>query len=415
MSADTPPAAPARFRSDRVVIAYLAFLGTLMATGIDIALPAFDEIDADLGAGGSESLIVTLYILGAAFGQLVVGPVSDAIGRQRTLLAGLAFYVLGGAACAVAPSFEVLLIARFVWGLGAAAPTGLRTAIARDLYSGDRMARVTTIMMAVFLLGPIFTPLIGEALLTFSTWRIVFWFATTLGAVAVVAALGFGETLPEERRRALEFSKFREALGEIGRTRVTLGHMGANVFWSAAFFIFLASSQPVFDRIFGRADQFAFLFAVIGASTIPLLLINNRVIEKLGARATSLRTAAVSLTASWLALAWLVFVDDAPSFWPFFVWLVIASSFITLSSPPIVALALEPMGDLAGTVSSLLFFSGFAVGSLLAAIFDALVDDTVVPFVAGFALYSAIGYSFQLWAGGGSTGSVEQTKEAAHA
>ena len=105
-----------RFRSEAVVIAYLAFLGTLMATGIDISLPAFDEIDADLDAGGSESLIVTLYFLGAAFGQLVAGPVSDAIGRQRTLLAGLALYVVGGAACALAPTMGAAWPWAAPWG-----------------------------------------------------------------------------------------------------------------------------------------------------------------------------------------------------------------------------------------------------------------------------------------------------------
>ena len=404
-----------RFRSEAVVIAYLAFLGTLMATGIDISLPAFDEIDADLDAGGSESLIVTLYFLGAAFGQLVAGPVSDAIGRQRTLLAGLALYVVGGAACALAPSYGALLAARFVWGLGAAAPTGIRTAIARDLYSGDRMARVTTIMMAVFLLGPIFIPLVGEALLAVGPWQLVFWFATVLGAIAVATAVGFGETRPPERRRPLQPREFAEAVRLILATRVTLGHMLANVFWSAAFFIFLGRSQPVFDRIFGRADQFAFLFAAIGAWTIPLLLINNRLIERIGSRRTSLATAGVSSFVSVLGLLWLVVVEDDPSFWMWFGWVTVAASFITLTTPPMYALALDPMGDLAGTVSALLYFTGFAAGSGLAALFDSRIDDSVTPFVAGFALYGATALVFQLWARPEPTTNVQTSKEVVRA
>lgn len=307
-----------RFRSERAVIAFLAFLGMLMATGIDISLPAFDEIDADLDAGGRESLIVTLYFLGAAFGQLVSGPVSDAIGRQRVVLSGLVLYVIGGAACALAPSFDVLLVSRFVWGLGAAAPTGMRSAIARDLYSGDQMARVTTIMMAVFMLGPIFTPLVGEGLLTVGPWPLVFWFATVLGLVAIAATVAFGETLEVDRRRPLEVAKFREAFRLIVTTRVTLGHVLANIFWTAAFFIFLASSQPVFDRVFDRADDFAFFFALIGVWTVPLLLINNRVISSLGARRTSIATASVSVGASCVGVFWLLAIDDTPSFWLFF-------------------------------------------------------------------------------------------------
>ncbi len=380
------------------MIAYLAFLGMMMATGIDISLPAFGEIDDDLAAGGRESLIVTLYFLGAAFGQLVIGPLSDMIGRRPVVLGGLALYVVGAAACALAPSYGFLLAARFVWGLGAAAPTGSRTAISRDLYSGDAMARVTTIMMAVFLIGPVFTPLIGQGLLTFGDWPIVFWFCAALGGLALLATMWFGETLPKERRRPADFAKFVEALGVIVRTRSTLGYLIANVFWSSAFFIFLGSAQPVFDRIYDREDTFAFYFAVLGVWTIPLLLLNNQVIKRLGARRTSITTALVSVVACVVGVIVVVIVD-APGFWFWYVWLAFASSFITLTTPPMYALALEPMGDLAGTVSSLLYFSGFAVGSGLAAIVDAQIGTAIAPFIVGFSVYSFVAFGFQVWAG----------------
>ena len=143
-------------RSDRSVILYLSFLGVLLATGIDIALPAFDAIEEGLDGSANISLVVTLYVIGMALGQLVVGPVADRLGRRPAVLGGLALYAVGAIASALAPSFNLLLVARLVWGLGAAAPAGLRSAVTRDLYSGDKMARITTIMMAVFLLGPIF-------------------------------------------------------------------------------------------------------------------------------------------------------------------------------------------------------------------------------------------------------------------
>ena len=385
-----------------MVIAYLAFLGMMMATGIDISLPAFDEIDADLSAGGRESLIVTLYFLGAAFGQLVIGPLSDMIGRRPVVLGGLALYVLGAVACALAPSYGFLLAARFVWGLGAAAPTGTRTAIARDLYSGDAMARVTTIMMAVFLIGPVFTPLIGQGLLSFADWPIVFWFCAVLGGFAALATVWFGETLPKERRQPAEFGKLVEALGVIFRTRSTLGYLIANVFWSSAFFIFLASAQPVFDRIYGREDSFAFYFAAIGLWTIPLLLTNNQIIKRLGALRTSIGTASVAVVVCIVGLV-VVVVGDAPSFWFWYLWVALGSSFITLTTPPMYALALEPMGDLAGTVSSLLYFTGFAAGSGLAALVDARIDTSITPFIVGFSIYAFIGFAFQLWASRGLT------------
>jgi len=383
------------------VIAYLAFLGMLMATGIDIALPAFDEINADLDAGSRESLIVTLYVMGAAVGQLVVGPVSDWAGRRVTVLGGLVLYIVGAVVSALAPSYVLLLVARFAWGLGAAAPMGLRNAIARDLYSGDAMARVATIMMAVFLLGPVFTPLIGDVILSLGSWRFVFWFAAALGIVALAWAARFGETLPPERRRPLAVAEFAKAVRRIGRTRVTLGHLLANVFFSAAFFIFLGSSQPVFDRVFGRADQFAVWFAVLGLCTIPLLIINNGLIKRFGGRRMSLLASGVSTTASVAAAGWALAVGP-PSFWPWYVWLIVATSFVTLATPVISALALDPMGDLAGTVSSLLYFTGFAIGALLAALVDARIEASVTPFLVGFAIFMVIGYAFQMWAGAGA-------------
>lgn len=393
-----------RLRSDGIVIFYLAFLGMMMATGIDIALPALDEINADLGGGGSESLLVTVYVVGAAFGQLVVGPVSDAIGRRRVVLSGLALYTAGAVAAALAPSFGVLLAARFVWGVGAAAPTGMRSAIARDLYSGDKMARVTTIMMAVFMLGPIFTPLIGEGLLAVGSWPVVFWFAALMGVATMAATSVFGETLAPERRRPLNMAEFGQALRVILRTRVTLGHILANIFWNAAFFIFLGSAQPIIDRVFGRVEHFALYFALLGTLTIPPLLINNVVIRRIGARSASLGAGSVAAATAIFGVIWVVAVDATPSFWSWFFWLVTVTTATTLAYPPQHALALEPMGDLAGTVSSLLFFTGFALGSLLSEVFSRQVDDRVLPFVAGMALYASIGLGFQLWARSEPTG-----------
>lgn len=392
------------------MIAYLAFLGTLMATGIDISLPAFDEIDADLNAGNNESLIVTVFFLGAAFGQLVTGPVSDAVGRRPTLVVGIGIYLVGAVLSAIATSFSMLLVARFIWGLGAAAPAGTRTAIARDLYSGDAMARITTVMMAVFLLGPIFTPLIGEALLQFGSWRLVFWFPALLGIGGLVAVSWFGETLRPELRRSFARADFGNAVRAIWSTRVTFGHIMATVFWSAAFFVFLSSSPIVWDRVYDRESSFAFSFALLGALTIPLLLANNVVIKQVGARAASLASASVSLVASIIGAVVVVAIDAAPNFWLFYVWLVFASSFITLSSPPMFALALEPMEAIAGTVSAIMFFTGFAVGSTLAAFVGPMIGDTITPFVLAFAIFGSIGFGFQVWAGPNVRASVTQAR-----
>ena len=381
------------------MISYLAFMGVLLATGIDIALPAFDAIEEGFDRTGNTSLVITLYIVGMALGQLVYGPLADRFGRQPAILGGLALYALGAVLSALAPSFGFLLVSRLLWGLGAAAPAGLRTAIARDLYSGDAMARVTTIMMAVFLLGPIFIPLLGDLMISVAPWQSIFWFAALLAIAGAFWTIRFGETLPEENRRALDYSSLVIALKQIGRTRVTLGHMIANVFFSGAFFIFLGSSQPVFDQVFDRSSQFARLFALIGALTIPPLLLNNTLIGRFGARRMSMLAGTAAVVLSVGAALGILVLGVQPAFWLWFVWLALTSSMITVASPALSALALEPMGELAGTASSLLYFSGFAFGAGLAAIFDAQIDNTVTPMVLGFAIYTSVGLISMWWAG----------------
>lgn len=386
-------------RSDASVIAYLAFLGVLLATGIDIALPAFDAIEDGLDTSANMSLIITVYFVGMALGQLVYGPVADRYGRRPAVLSGLALYVIGAAASALAPSFGALLGARLLWGLGAAAPAGLRSAITRDLYSGDAMARITTIIMAVFLLGPIFVPLLGEVMLRVAPWEVIFWFAASLAVVGAIWCVRFGETLAKEDQRELAFGPLKDALGAVVRSRITLGYMVGNVFLSGAFFIFLGSSQPVFDQVYGRSSQFALLFALIGLLAVPPLLLNNRLITRFGSRRMSLVATGSSAVVAAAAIIPTISADGRPSFWLWYVWLALVTGLMTMANPTIPALALEPMGELAGTASSLLFFTAFAFGAGLAAIFDALVETTVTPLVIGFALYGAIGFGFIWWAG----------------
>ncbi len=387
-------------RSDRSVIIYLSFLGILLATGIDIALPAFDAIEDGLESSSNVSLIVTLYVIGMALGQLIVGPVADRFGRRPAILGGLGLYAVGAIASALAPSFGLLLVARLIWGLGAAAPAGLRSAITRDLYSGDKMARITTIMMAVFLLGPIFVPLLGDFLIRVAPWPVIFWFAAGLAVVGALWCVRFGETLAEENQRPLELRQIWTGVKVVVRTRVTVGHMLANVFLTGAFFIYLGSAQPVFDQVFDRSSQFAVFFALSGVVTVPPLILNNRLIKKYGARRMSMLACAGSASIAVGAVIPTLVLEGRPSFWLWYVWVLFVTGLLTLATPSITALALEPMGALAGTASSLLFFSGFAFGAVLAAIFDRLVNDTVTPFVVGFALYTTIGLAFMWWAGG---------------
>lgn len=391
----------ARERSEGVVIAYLAALGMMLAVGIDIALPAFDAISTDLSLDRSPTLIVTSYLIGMAAGQLIWGPISDRYGRRNAVFCGLVIFALGAAGSALAPNFATLLGARFFWGIGAAAPAGLRAAYARDLYEGDKMARVVSIMMAVFLIGPVFVPLLADGLVQRFHWTILFWISSALAVLGALMSLWFGETLPLERRSALSFRRFGQALGVIAKTRVTLGMIIANIMFSGAFFIFLGSTQPVVSRIYNRPELFAKVFALNGAVAIVPLLVNNKLIGRFGAGRMALVWVMVSQLFVVFGLVHSWAYDGHPPFWAWLVWLAATTTVMTLSNPSFSALALEPMGKMAGTVASIFYGAGFAGGAFLAAIFESQIRDSVTQFNLGFAIYVTLSTAAFWWSGAG--------------
>jgi DHA1 family bicyclomycin/chloramphenicol resistance-like MFS transporter len=163
----------------RELLALLSLTMALTALSIDLMLPAFGEIRAAFGMEPDSSdvaAMVTVFMIGLASVQLLYGPFSDRFGRKPMLYAGFALYALGAAGAALAPSFGLLLLSRFLWGVGAAGPRVIGLAIVRDTYQGDQMARAMSFIMAVFILVPVLAPSVGAAILSFAPWRAVFWF-----------------------------------------------------------------------------------------------------------------------------------------------------------------------------------------------------------------------------------------------
>ncbi len=385
-------------RREASVIRFLAALGILLAFGIDAALPAFDEIVADLpNAAGRISLIGTVYFLGMAAGQLVFGPLSDRFGRRNALLAGIGLYALGGIAAALATSFTLLLVARAIWGLGAASPAVLRVAIARDLYDGDQMAKVVTIVMAVFLIGPIVAPFLGEAILQVGSWRLVFTAAVALAALAAAWTIRFGETLADDARRPLTARPLLEAFTAIIKTRQTVAHILALTVYSGAFFVYLGSGQPIIDLIYGRGDQFALWFGLGGIVMVAALMVNNRMIGRFGAERVLSTVAAALIVCSLGGLVVALASGGSMSFGIWLTWIIVINALQTLITPLNNSMALEPMGAMAGTASAVLGFISLAGGALLASLIDAQIDTTVMPMILGNVAASIVGFALIWW------------------
>ncbi len=380
-------------RSQINVVFFLAFLNGLAAFGIDSSLPAFDEIRPDIGLleGSNQiSLIVTIYIIGISVGQIIFGPFTDRFGRVTSLKLGLVLYMIGALGSLLSQNLLTLLIFRFFWGLGASIPASMRTTIARDLYSGDEMAKVLSKIMAVFLLGPIITPLISEGLLSFTNWRVVWALGIILAGIGILWSLWFGETLPTNKRKSLSWEITAKSFKKIFSTRITIGYVLAVTFGQGAFVIWLSSSQPIFDLVYGKASQFALIFSILGIPMAIAFFASNSFISMFGAKQVAIFSVGVSVLINITSLLLAIASNGSPNFW---IWLLLVGSsniFLSLLTPIGLSLALEPMGDLAGTASGVAGAISLGGAALLAVIFSAQIKYSVTPLALGYLLYSTI-------------------------
>ena len=386
---------------EREFIALMAALTASTALGVDVMLPALGEIRAAFGLAPDSTTLswtVTLYLLGLGCAQLLFGPLADRFGRKPVLYGGLALYALGAAGAALAPSLEFLLVSRFVWGIGAASPRAMALAISRDSYTGDRMARTLTLIMAVFLIAPILGPGIGELLLLSGSWRWVFGFSVLTAAALTLWLFRLAETLDPRNRLPLDVRRVTGAFRAVVANRATLGYGLALTFALGAFLAYLASSELLFEAVYDRGGQFALLFGASAAVMAVAALGSARTIRRLGT-ATVLHGAVVAylMFAASIAATSLA-TGGSPPFWLWWALLAILNSLHVVIVPAVNTLAMTPMGEIAGTASAAIGAFSMGVGSMLASITSRFGEGSVTPLSLGYLGYGALAGICILWA-----------------
>ncbi|MGI9623459.1 MAG: multidrug effflux MFS transporter [Acidimicrobiales bacterium] len=379
--------------SRRELLTLLSGLMAMTALAIDIMLPAFDEIRVafDLGEGSNEvGRIITVYFLGMALAQIVYGPLADRFGRKPIVYLSLVIYVIGGVGSALAGSFELLLVARFVWGVGASGTRVVAVAIVRDRFEGNEMAKAMSQVFAVFVLVPVFAPTLGAGLIAVLPWESVFWFC-----VLAAIALGFWmlrlpETLDPAEQRPLELKTTASGMARVVRTPVTAGYSGATIFLQGVFVAYLASSELIISDIFGRGDQFPFIFGGIAIIFAVAALANGRLVEILGVEGVISRALVAVSALSLLLLIITLGADGDPNFWVFMpLFGVMLATFLFLM-PNLTAVAMGPVGDIAGTASSVTGAVRMAGGAVAGAILSSQVTDSMTPFMIGTVVLIAL-------------------------
>ncbi|CDO58741.1 MFS family multidrug efflux protein, similarity to bicyclomycin resistance protein Bcr [Candidatus Phaeomarinobacter ectocarpi] len=367
----------------------VAALMALNALAIDVFIPALQDIGEALSVEDENrrQFVITAYIMGFGIAQLFYGTISDRFGRRPVLMFGLAVYVGASALASYVPNFESLLAIRFIQGIGTAATRVIAVSIVRDTFGGARMASVMSLVMMVFMAVPLIAPNIGQLIILFGDWQSVFWVTGILGAVmAVWSYIRLPETLHPEYRLPLTFTRVSSAFRVVVTTRASFGYALATALTFAVLFAFISQAEQLFTQTFGLGDYFTLAFSGTVVFMAAASFTNSRLVERMGMRRLS--HTALMCFAGLIALA-LVFalgLGDAFPFWLFS--LMIASIFACFGfiGTNFNALAMDPLGHVAGTASSVLGFLQTFVGGVLGATIGYMYDGTAVPLFAGYLM-----------------------------
>ena len=382
-------------------VALMALSMSLVALAIDAMLPALAEIGADfsLARDNDRQLVLTVLFLGLSLGQLFYGPVSDALGRRGPIFFGFGLFILGSVLAVVAPTFEWLLVGRFLQGLGAAGPRILTVAIIRDCAGGREMARLMSLVMMVFILIPAIAPALGQAILLVASWRGIFMALLLLSGMTLVwFYLRQPETLSLDARRPISPASLGGAVAEILRTRSSVVYTLAGGMIFGSFVGFLNSAQQIFQELYGLGVQFPAYFAVLALTIGCASLLNARLVIRLGMRFLCDLGLAVTVLTSAVFLAYCLVWE--PGLWLFMAYLMVAFFCTGILFGNVSALAMEPLGHVAGLASSLIGSVKTLVSLVLGYFIGYAYDGSVVPLVTGFCLLGALALGLMRLAGG---------------
>ncbi|MCO6178552.1 multidrug effflux MFS transporter [Ciceribacter sp. RN22] len=380
-------------------IALMAFLMALNALAIDIMLPGLQQIGSalDVTNENHRQYVVSAYLIGFGIAQLFYGPVADRFGRRKPILFGLGIYVLSSLAVTLVPSFGVLLALRFIQGIGSAAMRVVTISVVRDVYGGRQMAEVMSLIMMVFMVIPVVAPGTGQVIMLLGPWQLIFVFMAV--AAALVGSwmyIRLPETLSPADVRPFTVRSILEGFRIVLTDRVALCYTLASTFIFGALFGFINSAQQIYVGIYHLGTWFPVAFAGVATFMALSSFVNSRLVGRFGMRRLSHASLVgfISITFVWLLVQ--VFGPQPMPFPLFFVLFALAMFQFGWIGSNFNSLAMEPLGHVAGTASSVLGFMGTVGGSLIGAAIGQAYDGTALPMVAGYFTVSLIGLVFVL-------------------
>jgi MFS transporter, DHA1 family, multidrug resistance protein len=378
-------AAPIRAQSRGETIGMVAALIAINAAAIDIMLPGLQQIGASLGEPDENrrQFVITAYLIGFGLMQIVFGPLSDRFGRRKPLMVGLAIYIAAASAALFVQSFEGLLLLRLLQGVGGAASVVIGIAFVRDQFEGPRMAEVMSFVMMVFLITPVIAPAIGQGIISLGDWHYVFTFMGGLAAfVFLWLVLRMPETLDAAKRRPFTPGSIVDGFGIVFSNRIAMFYILGTAFILGALFGFINSAQQIYVGVYGLGTWFPLAFGAVAAFMALGSFINGALVGRFGMRRMS-HTALTMFFLLALILAILAWLGPVP--FPVFIALFGgAMFFFSWIGSNFGALALEPLGHVAGTAASAQGAIQVVIGAVLGAFIGQSFDGGVLPIALGF-------------------------------
>ncbi|WP_407178987.1 multidrug effflux MFS transporter [Bradyrhizobium sp. STM 3562] len=375
---------PMGFTEFVVVIAAIMALNPL---AMDMMLPALPNIGSTFGIAVANRLqmVLSAFLIGFGLGQFIIGPLSDSFGRRPVLLGGMVVYAIASVLAVAAPSFETLLLARALEGLGTSATRVIATSVVRDCYAGRRMASVVSLAMMVFIAVPVIAPSFGQAVMLTTHWRGIFVVLMAYGLVALCWSwLRLPETLPVTERKVFSISEVIDAYRQTVTNRQTLGYALAAGGIQGALFAYVFSAQQVFTGVYKLGHYFPLAFAAAASGVAVAGFLNARLVGRIGMRVMS-----HSALIGFLCVAVIMFVAAKLGALPLPLFMILSALLMFafgLMIANFTALAMEPQGHIAGTASSLYGSITTLLGISIGVVIGQDYDGTLLPFATGFLL-----------------------------
>lgn len=375
----------ARPFGERELIVLMAMLMSLQAFGIDAMLPALGEIAGDMDvAGNNRQLVISSYFLGAGLGALFPGAFADRFGRRPVLALGLISYVVLSLACAFVTQFEWLIGLRLMQGIACAGLSVVPAAIVRDRVGGDRMARLMSLIMMIFLIVPVIAPAIGQILMLLAGWRAIFVAMAIMGTVVGIWAwMRLPESLAPENVQEIAPLTILRNMAEALNNRQAIGYVLGSALMFGSLFGFLNSSQQLIGEAFGMGDYFAVIFGGAVLGMVAANLINSRIVERFGARRVSHSALFVFMAAGFLQL-WSAGQDNQ-TVWQFVPILTLSMAMLGFVGANFGSIAMQPFAHIAGAASSAHSSLRMVTGGVLGGLIGAAYDGTAMPLAISMA------------------------------